>query len=211
MPLFKRASRIDYLIVGLGNPGEEYARTRHNVGFRCIALLARRHGLSLRRHKARARVADGEIAGRSVVLARPTTYMNRGGLAVAGLCRWLNLSPPQVLVIYDDLDLPLGAVRLRGKGGAAGHKGMRSIIAALGTEDFPRLRVGIGRPVDPSVDPVDYVLRRFTRAEEAIIEPVLEQAADAVECFLGEGLALAMSRFNRPLPPSTEAPDTAPD
>jgi PTH1 family peptidyl-tRNA hydrolase len=204
MSILRRPQRAEYLIVGLGNPGEAYARTRHNVGFRCLGLLARRHGLALRRKKARARVAVGAIGGRSVVLARPYTYMNRSGGAVAGLRRWLGLPPERVLVLYDDLDLPLGAVRLRGRGGTAGHKGMRSIAQALGTEEFPRLRLGIGRPADASVDPIDYVLEDFSRAEEAVLAPALEHAADAVECLLEEGLEAAMNRYNRPAPPPAE-------
>lgn len=188
----------DYLIVGLGNPGPDYARTRHNVGFRCLKLLARRHGLFFDQKKARARLARGKISGRPVALARPYTYMNRSGRAVAGLQRWLRLPPRRILVIYDDLDLPLGTTRLRGEGGSGGHHGMDSIIDKLGTEAFPRLRVGIGRPEDAGEDPVDYVLQPFQPAEEAIIEPALERAADAVECFLAEGLVPAMSRYNRP-------------
>jgi PTH1 family peptidyl-tRNA hydrolase len=198
MPLFNRPPAAEYLIVGLGNPGEEYAHTRHNAGFRVTAILAQRHGLAFRQKKAQARVAPGKIAGHQAVLARPYTFMNRSGRAVAGLRRWLNLPPEHVLVVYDDLDLPLGTIRLRGKGSAAGHKGMLSIIPALGTEEFPRLRVGIGRPPDPGMDPIDFVLLRLSLQEEAAWAPSLERAADAVECFLRDGLAVAMDRFNRP-------------
>jgi len=196
----RRPPEVEYLIVGLGNPGEAYAHTRHNAGFRCLEVLAGRHGLAFREKKGYARIARGEVAGRSVVLARPYTWMNRSGRSVAALCRWLRLPPERLLVIYDDLDLPPGTIRLRARGGAAGHKGMLSIIAALGTEDFPRLRLGIGRPADPEVDPVDYVLQPLTPQEEEAWRPVLERAADAVECFLREGLAVAMDRFNRPVP-----------
>jgi PTH1 family peptidyl-tRNA hydrolase len=198
MPFLGRAPEAEYLIVGLGNPGEEYAQTRHNAGFQCLGVLARRHRLSFRDKRARARLAQGQVAGRKVVLARPYTYMNRSGAAVAGLLRWLRLAPARLLVVYDDLDLPAGVIRLRGRGGAAGHRGMDSIIAALGTEEFPRLRLGIGRPVDPAMDPIDYVLLPLTAQEQRQWAPVLERAADAVECFLGEGLAAAMDRFNRP-------------
>lgn len=201
MSWFGRSSRVEFLIVGLGNPGQKYARTPHNVGFQCLGGLARRHRLGFDKKKSRARIAQGEIAGRSVVLARPYTYMNLSGPAVAGLCRWLNLPAERLLVIYDDLDLPLGALRLRGKGGGAGHRGMQSIIESLRTQDFSRLRIGIGRPDDPSEDPVEFVLKPFTRAQQAVLGPALERAADAVECFLGDGLDLAMSRFNRPAEP----------
>lgn len=198
MPPFNRPPAAEHLIVGLGNPGEEYARSRHNVGFRCLALLAQRHRLGFREKRAHARIASGLVAGRSVVLARPYTFMNRSGTAVAPLLRWLGLPPERLLVIYDDLDLPVGTIRLRPRGSAAGHRGMLSIIAALGTEDFPRLRIGIGRPEDPRVDPVEYVLQPFTAREEEAFAPILSRAADAVECYLREGLAVAMDRFNRP-------------
>jgi len=197
MGLFSRPPVVEYLIVGLGNPGEEYAHTRHNAGFQCLGVLARRHRLSFREKRAHARTAVGKVAGHAVVLARPYTFMNRSGAAVAGLVRWLGLAPQRLLVVYDDLDLPAGTIRLRGKGGAAGHKGMTSILAALGTEGFPRLRLGIGRPADPALDPIDFVLLPRTAREEREWEPVLDRAADAVECFLEEGLAVAMDRFNR--------------
>lgn len=197
MRLFSRPPESEYLVVGLGNPGEQYAHTRHNAGFQCLGVLAQRHGLSFQEKRAHARLAQGRVAGRRVVLARPYTFVNRSGAAAAGLLRWLGLEPARLLVVYDDLDLPAGVIRLRGRGGAAGHKGMGSIIAALGTEEFPRLRLGIGRPADPGMDPVDYVLLPFTAQEEREWAPILERAADAVECFLEEGLAVAMDRFNR--------------
>ncbi len=208
MPLFAHPPAVEYLIVGLGNPGEGYARTRHNIGFRCLAAVARRHHLQFKQKKARARLAQGRIGGRWVMLARPYTYMNRSGSAVAALCRWLRLSPERVLVVYDDLDLPLGRIRLRPSGGAAGHRGMLSIIAALGTEEFPRLRLGIGRPADREHDPIDYVLQSFSPAEQAALAETLDRAADAVECFLGEGIEVAMDRFNRPPPPAAGAGGT---
>lgn len=198
MRLFRRPPEAEHLIVGLGNPGEDYARTRHNVGSRCLALLARRHHLQFRQKQAHARIAVGRISDRRVVLARPYTYMNRSGTAVAALRRWLGLPPQRLLVVYDDLDLPLGTIRLRGRGSAAGHRGMQSIVEALGTEDIPRLRVGIGRPADPGVDPVDYVLSPFLPEEEPLAVQFLGRAADAVECLLGEGLEKAMDLFNRP-------------
>ncbi|MGC8874832.1 MAG: aminoacyl-tRNA hydrolase, partial [Chloroflexia bacterium] len=180
MPLFRRPPVAEYLLVGLGNPGEAYVRTRHNVGFRCLSVLAARHRLSFRQKHGQARLAIGEIAGRRVVLARPYTYMNRSGTAVADLLKWLQLPLERLLVIHDDLDLPLGTIRLRPRGSAGGHRGMRSIIEALGTESFPRLRVGIGRPANPAQDPIDYVLSPFTAEEEPVLAGVLERAADAV-------------------------------
>lgn len=193
----KQPPAAEYVVLGLGNPGEAYVRTRHNAGFQVLGVLARRSGLSFQEKRAHARLAAGQVAGRPVILARPYTFMNRSGAAAAGLLRWLGLEPARLLVVYDELDLPAGTIRLRARGGAAGHKGMASIIESLGTEEFPRLRLGIGRPSDPGMDPMDYVLLPRTPQEEQAWAPVLERAADAVECFLREGLTAAMDRFNR--------------
>ncbi|HEY76574.1 MAG TPA: aminoacyl-tRNA hydrolase [Thermoflexia bacterium] len=183
-----------YLIVGLGNPGPHYARNRHNTGFRCLRRLAKAHGLEFRSRK-RARVASGTIAGRSVLLVRPRTFMNESGQAVAPLVRFHQVPLDRLLVIYDDMDLPLGTLRLRPKGGSGGHRGMQSIIDALGSPDFPRLRIGIGRPPE-GMDPADYVLQDFSPEEEPVIEEALERAVAAVETWLTEGIDEAMSRFN---------------
>jgi PTH1 family peptidyl-tRNA hydrolase len=193
------------LVVGLGNPGPDYATSRHNVGFQCVRTLARRHGLSFSATRSRARIAEGAILGQPVVLARPQTYMNLSGQSVKGLAQWLHLAPADILVIYDDLDLPLGRVRLRPGGSAGGHRGVRSIIDALGTQDFPRLRVGIGRP--EGNDAVDYVLGDFTADERRLMAQAYERAAEAVECVLTEGLEAAMNRFNAT--PATK-PDVTP-
>ncbi|HHS97081.1 MAG TPA: aminoacyl-tRNA hydrolase [Chloroflexi bacterium] len=183
-----------YLIAGLGNPGTRYARNRHNVGFRCLRRLAKAHDLEFRGRK-RARIARGTIAGRPVLLARPRTFMNESGRAIAPLVRFHKVPLDHLLVIYDDMDLPLGTLRIRPKGGSGGHRGMQSIIDALGSRDFPRLRIGIGRPPE-GVDPADYVLQDFSPEEEAVVEEVLERAVAAVETWLAEGIDEAMSRFN---------------
>lgn len=183
------------LIVGLGNPGPEYASHRHNTGFQCLDRLARAHGLAFTRQAFRARLAQGEIRGVRVLLARPLTYMNLSGQAVGPLVRHYGFLLPDLLVIYDDMDLPLGTVRLRPRGGAGGHKGIRSIIEALGSQDFPRLRVGIGRP-PAGEDPVDYVLSDFTSEERAVMEGVYERVLVTVECWLTEGIVEAMGRYN---------------
>ncbi len=183
-----------HLIVGLGNPGPQYARNRHNTGFRCLRRLAKAHDLEFRSRK-RARIASGTIAGRPVLLVRPRTFMNESGQAVAPLVHFYQVPPDRLLVIYDDLDLPLGTLRLRPKGGSGGHRGMQSIIDALGSQDFPRLRIGIGRPPE-GIDPADYVLQDFSPEEEAIIEEVLERAVAAIETWLVEGIDEAMTRFN---------------
>ncbi len=186
---------MQMLIVGLGNPGEDYADHRHNVGFMCVDVLAGRHGLAFRRSRHRALVAEGAIGGRQVALAKPLTFMNASGQAVASLMRWYRLPLSQLLVIYDDLDLPLGRLRLRPSGSSGGHRGLQSIIEHLGSSDFPRLRIGIGR--DPTMDPAKYVLSPFQPEEMPLVRKVLETAADALEAMLAEGLERAMNRFNR--------------
>ena len=186
------------LVVGLGNPGAEHATHRHNVGFRVVEALARAHGLAFARQKgAKAHVASGRIAGRPVFLAKPQTFMNLSGKAVARLSRAHDIPPERILVIYDDLDLSLGRLRLRPEGGSGGHKGMRSTIDALGTLGFPRLRVGIDRPPG-RLDPADYVLQLFADEEKPLLADTVERAAAAVECWLAEGITAAMDRFNAP-------------
>ena len=184
------------LIVGLGNPGSRYAGNRHNVGYQCIERLVQRHELGPGRLMFKAQTTSGHIAGVKVVLARPLTFMNLSGEAVRPLLRWYRIALPDLLVIYDDLDLPLGKIRLRQQGGAGGHKGMRSIIEALGTEDFPRLRVGIGRPVHG--EPPDHVLSDFAPDEAIVMDLALDQAVAAVEIFIAADIGAAMNRFNVP-------------
>ncbi len=184
-----------YLIAGLGNPGRRYAGNRHNLGFQCLDRLAAAHRLAFDRTMHRARIAAGTIAGQRVVLAKPLTFMNLAGQAVGPLVHWYKVPLDRLLVIYDELDLPLGTIRLRPSGSSGGHKGLTSIIQALGSQDFPRLRVGIGRP--PSGwDPADYVLHDFTRDEAATIAGAYDRVTAAVECWLSEGLVAAMNRFN---------------
>lgn len=184
------------MIVGLGNPGSEYAAHRHNVGFHVVDALARAHGLSFARHKAaQARVAEGPIEGRSVLVTKPQTFMNLSGKSVVRLARDCQIPPERILVVYDDLDLPLGRLRVRANGGSGGHKGMRSIIDLLGTQDFPRIRVGIDRPPG-SMDPADYVLEPFDRDQAEPIKETVQRAVAAVECWLAEGIQEAMDRYN---------------
>ena len=187
------------LVVGLGNPGPEYAATRHNVGFRVVGLLARRAGaVFVADPGLRGRVARVRIAGRDCALLEPATFMNRSGESVgAALERWPALAPERdLLVVLDDLDLPPGRLRLRPSGGAGGHRGLADIARALATQALPRLRFGIGHP-GTATQVVDWVLEPFSASEEAEILPAaLERAADAVECVVGEGLTVAMGRFN---------------
>lgn len=188
-----------YLIVGLGNPGRAYQHNRHNVGFRVVDRLAARHGLTFSRQQNGALVASGSIADRSVVLVKPQKFMNLSGGPVAALVKFYRIPPQRLLVIYDDLDLPLAALRLRPGGGSGGHKGVQHIIERLGTQDFARLRVGIGRPPG-RMDPADYVLQDFSAEQWPLVEEALERAADAAEVWLSEGIERAMSRFNGPSP-----------
>jgi len=192
------------LIVGLGNPGKAYAHNRHNIGFRCINHLARLHSISMKQHHCRCQVGTGEIAGVEVLLAKPKTFVNLSGEAVGRLMRKYKIPVNDLIVIYDDLDLPLGKLRLRPGGSAGGHKGIKSIISALGSKDFCRIKVGIGRPTDEDGNPlsdedviVGYVLSDFTPQEEAIIKPAIAKAAEAIQCIITEGITSAMNKFNQ--------------
>lgn len=184
-----------FLIAGLGNPGREYAGNRHNVGFRCIERFAAVHGLSFSKRQKKARVALGTVDDHPLVLARPRTFMNKSGQAVAPLVRFYKIPLERVLLIYDDLDLPLGTTRLRPSGGSGGHRGVRSVIQQLGSQAFARLRIGIGRPPG-RMDPADYVLQDFSAEEEELLDEVLEQTVDAIEAWLDQGIEAAMSRYN---------------
>lgn len=182
------------LVVGLGNPGRGYAGTRHNVGWAVADLLAARLRVRWRRAGFAAEVAEGDIGGRRVVLLKPLTYMNRSGEAVAEAARRYGAAG-RVILVHDDLDLPLGRVRVRRGGGAGGHRGVLSVQAALGTREVGRVRVGIGRP-PAGVDPADYVLAPFAPEEEAAVGEAVERAAAAVETVVREGFEAAMNRFN---------------
>jgi PTH1 family peptidyl-tRNA hydrolase len=184
------------LIVGLGNPGPQYANTRHNCGFMVVDRLAERWGIPLALEKQfQGSYGEGFALGGKRRLLKPATYMNRSGEAVRAVLDWYKLDPRSVLVVYDDVDLPLGRLRLRGSGSAGGHNGMKSVIQHLGSEAFPRLRLGVGRPKG-NQDMVGHVLGRFEPTEQAVLERVLRAAVEAVECCLQEGLRAAMNRFN---------------
>jgi peptidyl-tRNA hydrolase, PTH1 family len=185
------------LVVGLGNPGPEYEGTRHNIGFELVDLMvSQREGKWQRESKLKAKIA---IDGAGVCWAKPLTYMNLSGTAVARIARSRGLKPDQILVVYDDIALPLGRLRFRAEGSAGGHNGIKSMIASLATETFSRLRIGIGesRESGPEGGLVEHVLGRFSPEERPEVEKVLAIAADGVNCVLSEGLAAAMNRFNR--------------
>lgn len=185
-----------WLIVGLGNPGAQYARTRHNIGFDALDALAARHGLELRGKRANSLIGEGQIAGQRVALVKPQTFMNLSGQAVSALRSWYKIDPARdLLVVYDDMDLPFGRLRFRERGSAGTHNGMRSIIAQLGGNEFPRLRVGIDQ-APGKMDAAAYVLSRFSPDEQAQLPDLLDRVADAVELVLREGLMTAMNRYN---------------
>lgn len=185
------------LIVGLGNPGRDYLKTRHNVGFMVIDRLAEVLGVTVGEKKFKALIGQGQINGEKVILVKPQTYMNLSGEATGALLRWFKLTAADLLVIYDDLDLDCGRLRLRPGGSAGGHRGMQSIILTIGTDDFPRLRIGIGRPQVQNYETVDYVLGHFAAEERLVMQEALGLAADAAICAVREGIARAMNLFNR--------------
>jgi PTH1 family peptidyl-tRNA hydrolase len=184
-----------FLIAGLGNPGRMYRSNRHNVGFMVVDQIAARLEVSFSRLESKALVAKGEYQGKPVILAKPQTYMNLSGQSLASLVRFYKIDLENLLVIYDDVDLPLGTLRLRPSGGSAGHRGMVSIIERLGSQDFPRLRVGIGRPPGRK-DAAAHVLEDFSKAEAEFLPDILQRAADAALAFIAEGLEASMNRYN---------------
>lgn len=186
-----------YLIAGLGNPGQEYRASRHNVGFMAADRLAERLGTSFSRLESKALLAKADLNGNRIILAKPQTFMNLSGQAVASLARFYRVQHENLLVIYDDVDLPFGTIRLRPGGGSGGQKGMASIIERLGTQDFPRLRIGIDRPPG-RMDAAAYVLQNFNPSEAEMLPMILDRAADAVLLFVTQGLAAAMTKFNAP-------------
>lgn len=184
------------LIVGLGNPGSEYERTRHNIGFLVVDELARRHNISINKRGGRALSGDGLVGQSRVFLMKPQTFMNLSGEAVAAFLRQKPLSHENICVVTDDIALPLGKLRLRGAGSAGGHNGLKSLIAHLHGQDFPRLRFGVGAPRDSSVQ-VDYVLGTFARSEAKDVDDGIDRAVLALETWFAEGLEPAMNQFNR--------------
>ena len=183
--------------VGLGNPGREYERTRHNLGFQTIDRLAQAAGIRLRHSGFFSRWGEGFHAGRRVLLFKPQTYMNLSGRAVAAAVAHFGLEPTSLWVIYDDLDLEVGRLRIRAGGGAGGHRGVQSIIELLGTRAFGRIRIGIGRP-PAGVDPAEYVLQAARGPERRLLEEAVERAAEAALTIISAGPQVAMNRFNQP-------------
>ena len=185
----------DLLVVGLGNPGDEYRGSRHNLGAEVVELLATRHGGRLRKRKERALVDEVTIDGRRVALAIPLTYVNDSGNAVGALVRRFGVDPEQLVVVHDELELPVAELKVKSGGGLAGHNGLRSIVEHLHTQDFQRVRIGVDKPVSKERG-ADHVLNRFGKRERAEVDVTVEQAADAVETIARDGVDAAMNRFN---------------
>ena len=183
------------LLVGLGNPGEHYAGTRHNVGRRCVDRLAEANSITFSQRRRHAEIGEGLIAGHPVVLAKARTFMNESGKAVQSLLARYRASPADLLVIYDDMDLPVGKLRLRARGSPGGHNGMRSVVDAIGTTGFPRMRIGIDRP-SSAAEEVEHVLGVIPPEERGKIDEAVDRASQAVECMLTEGIDAAMDRVN---------------
>jgi PTH1 family peptidyl-tRNA hydrolase len=186
------------LIVGLGNPGLSYSRNRHNIGFACLRYFAREHNIRLDKKQSQARAGSGKVADEAIILARPQTYMNLSGQSVSRLVDRFNIAPGDLIVIHDDLDLPLGRIRIRQGGSSGGHKGIESIIGELGSQGFIRIRIGIGRPAENASESeiIDFVLSNFTPEEEIVIKLALARVSDTILCLLTEGLEAAMNKYN---------------
>ena len=191
-----RKSACDWLIVGLGNPGENYARTRHNVGFRVIDRLAAQLGVKVDRAKFRGLYGQGSYMGLKLILLKPQTFMNNSGLSVMDAARFYKLPAERVIVLFDDISLDVGRLRVRADGSAGGHNGIKSIIGALNSQSFPRVKVGVGAKPHPDYELADWVLSNFTKDEEKLLAPVLDDAASAALELIENGVQAAASKFN---------------
>lgn len=194
--MFLKKSTIDWLIVGLGNPGREYERTRHNVGFRAAELLAKEAGVKIDRVKFRGLTRSAELAGQKVLLLKPETYMNLSGEAVHLAAMFYRVPISRILVLSDDISLPVGKVRVRAEGSAGGHNGLKSIISHLGSQEFPRVKIGVGAKPHPDYDLADWVLSSFSAEEEKALAPAIENAAAAAIELIQNGPQSAASKFN---------------
>lgn len=192
---FSQPENQQYIVVGLGNPGRGYRSNRHNFGFMVVDNLSKEINIRLGRLQSRALVGNGVYAGKRILLAKPQTFMNLSGQSVRSLVNYYKIPLGNLLIVHDDLDLPFGTLRIRPGGGSGGQRGLASTIEQLGTQDFPRLRLGIGRPPG-RMEAANYVLENFTDSEEVISKQVIDQARQAVLSFVGEGLSMAMNKYN---------------
>ncbi len=182
-----------YLIVGLGNPGQEYKATRHNIGFDVIDIISSKYNIELNRKKFKGIYGEGRINNEKVILLKPTTYMNLSGESIREIVDFYKISPENIIVAYDDVSLHIGRLRVRAQGSAGGHNGIKSIISSIGTDSFPRVKVGVGGPKDSLVS---HVLGRFSNEERKVVDETLDMAANTVICILTEGVNSAMNKFN---------------
>lgn len=183
------------IIVGLGNPGNEYAKTRHNVGFMLVDALAEHLNINLWKDKFNAQIAEGRIGTEKILLVKPQTYMNNSGEAVGPLMRWYKVTPEDIIVAHDDMDIPAGTIRIRKKGSSGGHNGIKSLIAHLGSENFPRVRLGVGRPL-PGWSVVNHVLALFPQEDKTAVDEAIKYLIPAVECIVNDSVDMAMNKYN---------------
>ena len=196
MAIFKSSGGVSWLVVCLGNPGKQYENTRHNIGFMTADELERREGVKVNKLKYRALTGEMRLGGERVLVMKPQTYMNLSGEAVKLAGAFYKIPPERVIVISDDVSLPLGKLRIRANGSAGGHNGLKNIIAHLGTDAFPRIKVGVGAPEHPEHEMVDWVIGNFTPAEKKVVADAVGRAADAVACLIEKGVAEAQNKFN---------------
>ena len=193
--LFRKPS-CDWLLVGLGNPDPIYAKNRHNVGFRAIDVLGEKLGIKVDRSKFRGLYGQGSYKGQKIVLLKPMTFMNNSGLSVMDAARFYKLPPERIIVLFDDISLDVGRLRIRADGSAGGHNGMKSIIGGINSQSFPRVKIGVGAKPHPDYDLADWVLSKFSSSEEKALQPALEWAAEAVEAVLKDGIDKASAAYN---------------
>lgn len=197
MAFFQKSGGVSWLLVCLGNPGKEYEKTRHNVGFMAADALEKQAGVKFNKLKYRALTGEVTLGGERVLVIKPQTYMNLSGEAVKLAGGFYKIPPERILVISDDIALPVGKLRIREKGSAGGHNGLKNIIAHLGTDSFPRIKVGVGAPKGPGQDQIDHVIGNFSQSEQKIIDEAVETALKAVECIIEKGVSEAQNRYNR--------------
>ena len=196
MAIFKSSGGVSWLLVCLGNPGKQYENTRHNIGFITADEIERRSGVKINKLRYRALTGDVKLGGERVLVMKPQTYMNLSGEAVKLAGAFYKIPPERVIVISDDVSLPLGKLRIRANGSAGGHNGLKNIIQHLGTDAFPRIKVGVGAPAHPEHEMVDWVIGNFTPAEKKVVADAVGRAADAVECLIEKGVSEAQNKFN---------------
>lgn len=194
--MFFSSGGVEWIVAFLGNPGLKYNGTRHNAGFMAADAMAKKLGVSINKMRFKALTQTAELGGAKVLLMKPQTYMNLSGEAIAQAAKFYKVAPEHVIVVSDETALPIGKLRIRRSGSAGGHNGLKNIIALLGTDQFPRIRLGVGAPPHPDYDMVDWVLAAFKGQDAADMEKVAEKAADAVECYIKEGADRAMNKFN---------------